>query len=99
MIFGGQNLSDADIAQCWQAVASSFHGQVVICDILLKCGFFDEISPDSMNAAFHLRNFSIWFLKKLGIIREDNLINMVRHFMGQHESVKMWENPEEEKKE
>lgn len=97
MTFAGRELSDQDIRACYKAVFSQYYGQVVACDILLKCGFFDEISPDSMSAAFHLRNFANWFLKRLGIIREDNLINMVRHFMGDVPVI--MENTEKEKKE
>ena len=97
MIFAGKELTEQDIAQAYKAVFSQYYGQIVACDILLKCGFFDEVTPDSMSAAFYLRNFANWFLKRLGIIREDNLINMVRNFMGQDVPVVI--NPEKEKKE
>jgi len=46
-----------------------------------------------------LHNLASWFLKRLGIIREDNLVNMIQHFMGQDVPVIVGENSEKEKKE
>ena len=97
MIFAGRQLSEQDIRDCYKAVFSQYHGQVVACDILMRCHYFDEVNPGDMAEQHHMHNFANWFLKRLGIIREDNLINMVRHFMG-GVSVIM-ENTEKEKKE
>ena len=95
MIFAGRELSDKDIKDHYKALFSQYSGQVVACDILLHCGFFDEVLPSV--AALEAQNFARWFLKRLGIIREDNLINMVRNFMGQDVPVVI--NQEKEKKE
>jgi len=98
VIFAGQQLSDQKVKDCYRAVFSQWAGQVVAADILLHCGLWDEIDPAAMAKAHYLHNFACWFMKRLGIIREDNLINMVRHFMGQDVPVKR-ENEEKEKKE
>ena len=94
MIFGGRELSEQDIKDHYKAVFSQPSGQVVATDILLQCGFFDEVAPDTYSLA--LQNFARWFLKRLGIIREDNLINMIRHFMGQNVPAKLREKQEKE---
>ena len=101
MIFAGKKLSEQDIKDCYKAVGVQFAGQVVICDILLHCYHWEEIGSVYVPEAeiHHLRNFANWFLKRLGIIREDNLINMVRNFMGQDVPVIVGENSEKEKKE
>ena len=99
MMFAGKKLTEADIARAYKAVFSQFHGQVVACDILMKCGYWEEINPADMAPAHYLRNFANWFLKRLGIIREDNLVNMIQHFMGQDVPVIVGENSEKEKKE
>lgn len=97
MIFAGQQITDTDVARAYKAVFSQFAGQVVACDILMHCGYFDEIKPSDMARAHYYRNFANWFLKRLGIIREDNLVNMIRHFMGQDEPVKREEDQKKSK--
>ena len=92
MMFAGKQLTEADIARAYKAVFSQFDGQVVACDILLKCGFFDEIPTDMYHLVLH--NLASWFLKRLGIIREDNLVNMIQHFMGPVPVI-VGENPKE----
>ena len=94
MIFAGKELSEQDIRDCYKAVFSQFAGQVVACDVLMHCGYWDEIRPADMAEALYAHNFVNWFLKRLGIIREDNLINMVRHFMGQDVPEKLREKQE-----
>jgi len=97
VIFAGQKLTEADINRAYKAVFSQFAGQVVACDILMRCHWLDEINPADMAEAHHYRNFANWFLKRLGIIREDNVVNMIRHFMGQDEPVRREQNPKKEK--
>jgi hypothetical protein len=97
LVFAGRKLNEQDIKDHYKAVFSQYSGQVVACDILLNCGFFDEVATDSYNLV--LQNFARWFLKRLGIIREDNLVNMIQHFMGQDIPMIVGEKPEKEKEE
>ena len=99
MMFAGKKLTEADIARAYKAVFSQYAGQVVACDILLRCHYWEEVNPADMAEQHHMHNFANWFLKRLGIIREDNLVNMIQHFMGQDVPVIVGENSEKEKEE
>ena len=94
MMFAGKQLTEADIARAYKAVFSQFDGQVVECDILSRCHYWEEVNPADMAEQHHMHNFANWFLKRLGIIREDNLVNMIRHFMGPVPVI-VGENPKE----
>ena len=95
MMFAGQKLTAQEIDACYQDVMSRPSGLIMLTHILHEyCHIWDEEVPGG--EATYRRNFGIWLLKRFGVIREDNLIDLTRRLLGQKEAEQLREGENDE---
>lgn len=81
MTWGGKKLSEDEIDLMYLAVFNEGMGPVVLTHLIAEeCHLYDEISSEPELVA--LQNLGKRILKRLGVIREDRLVDITRRLIG-----------------
>ena len=81
MNWGGKRLTEAEIDLMYLSVFNEGMGPVVLTHLLMEeCHVFDEIASEPELVA--LQNLGKRVLKRLGVIREDRMVDITRRLIG-----------------